>query len=88
MSYSYIPFLLSVIRLKDQREVAADKRHEMVYEEFVASLVIKDVQDKDAGSYTCEASNDLGTVNTSGLLEIQGMQIFILITGHYIFNGS
>ncbi|KAH9498303.1 hypothetical protein Btru_006488 [Bulinus truncatus] len=57
--------------LKDQREVIADKRHEMMYEDFVASLVVKDVQEKDAGSYTCEASNDLGSVNTSGVLEIQ-----------------
>ncbi|GFO38541.1 titin, partial [Plakobranchus ocellatus] len=57
--------------LRDSREIREDKRHEMVYQDFVASLVVKDVQNKDAGSYTCEASNDLGTVNTSGVLEIQ-----------------
>ena len=45
----------------------------MVYQDFVASLAVKDVQDKDAGTYTCQASNDLGSVNTSGVLEIQGM---------------
>lgn len=67
-----------IARLKDQREVIADKRHEMVYEDFVAFLVVKDVQEKDAGSYTCEASNDLGTVNTSGMLEIQGNHLFWL----------
>lgn len=66
------PILYIPCRLKDHREVIADKRHEMIYEDFVASLVVKDVQEKDAGSYTCEASNDLGSVNTSGLLEIQG----------------
>ncbi|RUS90387.1 hypothetical protein EGW08_001882, partial [Elysia chlorotica] len=57
--------------LKDGREIAQDKRREMVYQDFVASLAVKDVQSKDAGSYTCQASNDLGTVNTSGVLEIQ-----------------
>ena len=64
--------LVFYFRLKDGRELAEDKRHEMVYEDFVASLAVKDVQGKDAGSYTCQASNDLGTVNTSGVLEIQG----------------
>ncbi|GFS00827.1 titin [Elysia marginata] len=57
--------------LKDGRELAEDKRHEMVYQDFVASLAVKDVQAKDAGTFTCQASNDLGTVNTSGVLEIQ-----------------
>lgn len=50
-----------------------DKRHSMVYDDNnVASLTIRDTTQKDAGSYTCEASNDLGTVTTSGVLEIQG----------------
>ena len=60
------------IRMKDRREISSDKHHRISYEAFVASLVIKDASEMDAGSYTCEASNDLGSVTTSGVLEIQG----------------
>lgn len=49
-----------------------DKHHSMLYDECVASLTVRDTTQKDAGTYTCEASNDLGTVTTSGVLEIQG----------------
>ena len=66
-------YVLFSDRLKEQREVIEDKRHSMVYDEHnVASLTIRETTQKDAGSYTCEASNDLGTVTTSGVLEIQG----------------
>ncbi|KAK7507540.1 hypothetical protein BaRGS_00001475, partial [Batillaria attramentaria] len=61
----------SIKWMKEQREILEDKRHSMVYDNNVASLTIRDTTQKDAGSYTCEASNDLGTVTTSGVLEIQ-----------------
>ena len=59
-------------RSKDGRDVVEGKRHEMFYEDLFASLTIREVTEKDAGHYTCEASNDLGTVTTSGQVEIQG----------------
>ena len=63
--------------MKDQREILEDKRHSMIYDDNnVASMTIRDTTQKDAGSYTCEGSNDLGTVTTSGVLEIQGTHTF------------
>ena len=43
----------------------------MTHEDISVSMTIREVTQKDAGSYTVEASNDLGSVSTSGQLEIQ-----------------
>ncbi|XP_046554801.1 titin-like [Haliotis rubra] len=61
----------SIKWMKDRRDVTEDKRHEIFYEDMFASLTITECTERDAGSYTCEASNDLGTVTTSGQLDIQ-----------------
>lgn len=44
----------------------------MFYQDTLASLSIRGVVEKDSGTYRCEASNDLGSVATSGQLDIQG----------------
>lgn len=44
----------------------------MSRDEVSVSLTIRDVSEKDSGSYTLEASNDLGSVSTSGQLDVQG----------------
>ena len=39
---------------------------------MVASIKVMDITEKDAASITCEASNELGSVKTTGQLEVQG----------------
>jgi hypothetical protein len=59
-------------RSKDSREIAESKKFDMSRDEVSVSLTIRDVSEKDSGSYTLEASNDLGSVSTSGQLDVQG----------------
>lgn len=68
MSTSY----LFLHRTKDDRQITEGKKFEMIYSDSVAAITVRDSSEKDAGTYTCEASNDLGSVSTSGQLEIQG----------------
>ena len=59
-------------RYRDQREITDNKKYTTDYSDNIASLIIKEVTEKDTSSYTCEASNDLGSVKTTGQLEVQG----------------
>lgn len=56
----------------DQREITENKKYQFDYTDMVASIKIKEVTEKDTVSITCEASNDLGSVKTTGQLEVQG----------------
>ena len=51
----------------------------MSQDEVSVSLTIRDVSEKDSGSYTLEASNDLGSVSTSGQLDVQGQYLKLRI---------
>ena len=44
----------------------------MKYRDAVASLIIHDVVDADAGRYTAEASNQYGYVATSAAVKVKG----------------
>lgn len=57
---------------RDQQEITDSKKYQLDYSDMVASIKIKEVTEKDAASITCEASNELGSVKTTGQLEIQG----------------
>ena len=57
---------------KDSKELIENKKYSFDYSELVASIKIKDATEKDTSSITCEASNDLGSVKTTGQLEVQG----------------
>lgn len=59
-------------RSKDSHRIDASKKYEISQDEISVSLTIRDVSEKDSGSYTLEASNDLGSVSTSGQLDVQG----------------
>ena len=56
----------------------------MSQDEVSVSLTIRDVSEKDSGSYTLEASNDLGSVSTSGQLDVQGTVVPRYIAPRYI----
>ena len=62
-----------LFRYRDQNEISENKKYTTDYTEMVASLMIKEATEKDTASYTCEASNDLGSVKTTGQLEVQGI---------------
>lgn len=61
----------SVTWSKDSHRIDVSKKYEMSQDEVSVSLTIRDVSEKDSGSYTLEASNDLGSVSTSGQLDVQ-----------------
>ena len=62
-----------LFRYRDQNEISENKKYTTDYTEMVASLMIKEATEKDTASYTCEASNELGSVKTTGQLEVQGI---------------
>lgn len=74
MSPILILLVCFILRYRDQKEITENKKYTMDYTDMVASLMIQDVVEKDTASYTCEASNDLGSVKTTGQLEVQGRQ--------------
>ena len=45
----------------------------MTYRDAVASLVVQDVMEKDTGRYMCEATNKYGSVSTSAIVRVKGM---------------
>ncbi|CAH1802732.1 unnamed protein product [Owenia fusiformis] len=55
---------------KNQMEVYETKRHEMVYENNFATLIIADASHRDEGTYLCEATNPLGYTSTEAQLSI------------------
>ena len=57
---------------KDNKELRAGRKLIMSYLDDVASLVVKDVSLTDAGSYSCEAVNKIGRVQTDGKLTVHG----------------
>jgi hypothetical protein len=59
-------------RSKDNKVIPSTKKFDTSYDNMVASLTLREVTEKDTGTYKCEASNDLGSVSTSGQLEVQG----------------
>ncbi|KAK3083483.1 hypothetical protein FSP39_023775 [Pinctada imbricata] len=61
----------SVSWSKDSRKIDESKKYQMMQDDMTVSMTIREVTQKDAGSYSVEASNDLGSVSTSGQLEIQ-----------------
>ena len=57
---------------KDSKELYKGRKYSMSYVDDVASLTIAEPTVSDGGSYRCEATNKLGTVETDCSLVVQG----------------
>jgi hypothetical protein len=55
---------------KNAKQLYAGRKYEMLYWDNVASLVIKDTQPGDSGSYRCEVASALGRVDSIGALTV------------------
>ena len=59
-------------RFKGDAKLVVSDRIVMEKEETKHRLIIKQVVTKDAASYTCKASNLVGTANVSAKLKVKG----------------
>ena len=56
---------------KDDKELRRGARHDMTYEDALASLAIADSIGTDTGDYRCEAVNKLGRAETACKLRVK-----------------
>lgn len=63
-------------RFKDGREIYKSPRHRITTGDNFASLTISNVEQTDAGNYTCEAYNQHGRVESTGTLVVNGMMAY------------
>jgi len=63
------------VRSKNYQRLGDSLKYQMKYRDATASLVINDVVERDAGNYTCEASNVHGYATSTAALKIRGTKI-------------
>jgi hypothetical protein len=66
-------------RSKDYQKLSDSRKYQMKYRDAVSSLVINDVMDRDAGNYTCEASNVHGYATSTAALKIRGINYYSMV---------
>ena len=72
-------YIASVVdRLKDGKQLRASNKYDVTYKNDRATLKVKDVDAKDDGQYKCEASNVIGSVNTTASLTVQSEYEFMV----------
>ena len=59
-----------IMWFKNARQLYPGRKYEMLYWDNKASLVIKDTETNDSGSYRCEVANQLGRVDSVGALTV------------------
>jgi hypothetical protein len=57
---------------KGGSQITPSDKYEMTYKDKMAELKIKNSEPKDAATYKCEASNIIGTVDTSAKVTVHG----------------
>ena len=62
-------------RSKNFAKLVDGLKYQMKYDDSVASMVVRDVVERDAGHYTCEASNKHGSVATTAQLKVKGRSL-------------
>ena len=65
--------LLLIWRFKNGKEVKTNAKCVLSVDKDVVTLTLKNTELNDAGTYKCEASNKLGTVNAECTVEVQGI---------------
>lgn len=63
---------MRVAWFKDGRELASGDKYRAAFVEGTASLEIHGVDLSDAGTFTCRATNSVGSKDSSGALVVQG----------------
>ena len=71
---------------KDHRELIQSRKYQMTYRDAVASMVVNEVMDKDAGQYKCEATNKFGSAMTSATITVLCEYISAVGTVLYKFD--
>ena len=66
---------LLICRFKNGKDVKTSAKCIASVDKDVVTLTFKETELQDAGTYKCEASNKLGTVNTECAVEVQGTLI-------------
>jgi len=66
---------LLICRFKNGKDVKTSAKCIASVDKDIVTLTFKETELQDAGTYKCEASNKLGTVNTECAVEVQGTLI-------------
>ena len=77
--------MLLICRFKNSKEIKSNTRCVLSVDKDVVTLTFKDTELNDAGTYKCEASNKLGTVNTECTVEVQSTLAFSITAQHFLF---
>eukprot|EP00062_Callorhinchus_milii_P005912 gi/632946130/ref/XP_007888405.1/ PREDICTED: titin-like [Callorhinchus milii] len=64
---------MNVLWYKDDKELTADEKYKISFHDNMAQLEIHQLEMKDAGMYTCTATNAAGSDQCSGALTIKGL---------------
>ena len=70
--------------LKNAKQLYPGRKYEMLYWDNKASLVIKDTQTSDSGSYRCEVANALGRVDSIGALTVYSKLRYFSFKAHML----
>lgn len=59
---------------KDDKEIQSDAKYKLEFSESTAAVMVIGLEQSDGGVYTCRATNDAGSKDTSGTLSVKGQK--------------
>ena len=63
---------------KDNKELTSNKKYDTLYQDEIATLVIRKTEVTDRGWYRCEAVNKIGRVETECTVVVQGKELCVV----------
>lgn len=63
---------ISVEWLKDGTKISSGVKHKLIQQDNSVSVEIEQLEQSDAGSYTCKLTNAAGSCKCSGTLMVKG----------------
>ncbi|XP_046401656.1 titin isoform X2 [Ischnura elegans] len=78
----------NILWSKNGRIIENSPDHEIHYRNGVCRLTIPEAYPEDAGTYTCTATNMLGTIGTTGSLQVPGVPSHKYGTYRQLFTGA